>query len=113
MSINKYAEGPIAGTYSENSLTNYGGVLEFCLFVLVISISISTFYIEYLYFEKTIFTSYYQWETPSESGKNTFSNKTSQKGTTSRNYINLRISRELIDFEFWSEIIYYIGRKGN
>ena len=88
MSINKYAEGPIAGTYSENSLTNYGGVLEFCLYVLVISISISSFYIEYLYFEKTIFTSYYQWETPSESGKNTFSNKTSQKGTTSRNYMN-------------------------
>ena len=100
MSINKYAEGPIAGTYNENSLTNYGGVLEFCLFVLVISISISTFYIEYLYFEKTIFTSYYRWETPSGSGKNTFSNKTSQKGTTSWNYMNLRISRELINFEF-------------
>jgi len=43
VSINKYAEGPIAGTYNENSLTNYGGVLIFCLFALITSISISSF----------------------------------------------------------------------
>jgi hypothetical protein len=91
VSINKYAESPIARAYNENSLTNYGGVLEFRLFALITSISISSFYIEYLYFGKTIFTSYYHWKTPSESGKNTFSNKTSQKVTTSWNYMNLRI----------------------
>ncbi len=113
MSIHKYTKSPIVRTYNGNSLTNYGGVLKFCLFALITSISISSFYIEYLYIGKTIFTSYYHWETPSENGKNTFSNKTSQKGTTSWNYMNLRTSRELIDFEFWSEIIYYIGRKGN
>jgi len=52
VSINKYAEGPIAGTYNENNLTNYGGVLEFCLCVLVISISISSFYDRILIFWK-------------------------------------------------------------
>jgi len=57
VSINKYVEIPIDRAYNGNSLTNYGGVLKFCLFVLITSISISSFYIEYLYLEKATFTS--------------------------------------------------------